>query len=159
MHVYEPLNARTTTTLIAPLYRDGCTYVRTTRMYNISSCLVTSFTSEKETTSLPPLLPTTHPSYISFLPLFYFFPPFCRRRRDRVASRNGGRKKKDPSPARHILFSHDSCLSVDVLTYMVGQSWWKIDESGIPPCFRAGFSYTLIDAMLVRWRQRRGKIR
>jgi hypothetical protein len=111
MHVYEPLNARTTTTLIAPLYRDGCTYVRTTRMYNISSCLVTSFTSAKKK-PLPshlPYQPPTHLIYPSFL-YFIFFPHFCRRRRDRVASRNGGRKKK-------ILLLHatSSSLTIRVL--------------------------------------------
>jgi hypothetical protein len=79
MHVYEPLNARTTTTLIAPLYRDGCTYVRTTRMYNISSCLVTSFTSAKKK-PLPSHLRVggwyDHPPILYILPSFilFFFP-------------------------------------------------------------------------------------
>ena len=42
-----------------------------------------------------------------------------------------GRKKKDP-PARHILFSHESCLGI-----WQGSACWKIDESG--SVFREGF--------------------
>lgn len=70
------------------------------------------------------LTTSTHPSSPG--------PPrfFCRRRRDRVAARKG-EKKKDPS-ARHILFSHESCLGI-----WQGSACWKIDESG--SVFREGF--------------------
>ena len=112
MDVYESLNVPV---LIVSLYRDGyirILYVRTThtaaaaRIYNISSRLVTSFTSkEKETTSpsilfLQPILSRT---------LLLGF--FCRRRRDRVAARKKIRKKEKK---RILLHATSSSLTIRV---------------------------------------------